>query len=442
MIRFKKTRSDALEIRGSYEPRFEPVAQMLRKQVAHYGGGAAASVYQEGECVVDIWAGDARQDGTPWEEDTLSLCFSTSKGVAATAIHILATDGVLDFDTPVAEYWPEFGQNGKQAITVRQVLSHQAGLHRTTPLVDNLTDILDWERIIPRLAAAEPEYHPGTANGYHAMTFGWLVGEIVHRVSGIDFADFIQQRIVEPLELDGMRIGNAAQDLERIADLVGVKPLARSGAAPLPDDYSAPRWMPRGRLHRLVDRGITPRHCSELVSHPDFWDACIPSLNGVFTARSLAKMYAALSMGGELDGTRLVSPEVLERATEVQMKRADRVVGYPLHWRLGYHRADAFVKNVPEAFGHYGTGGGGAWANPELRLSAALTHNGFPLSLTGQARTAVMTGAVYESLGLYRGFVSTLLNGQVVELVPPMKKPRRRIPSVASRRPLAVTKAA
>ena len=125
MIRFSKTPSDALEVRGTYEPRFEPVARMLRKQVAHYGGGAAASVYLEGQCVVDIWAGDARQDGTPWTEDTMSLSFSTSKGVAATAIHILATDGLLDYDAPVARYWPEFAQNGKERITVRQVLAHQ-----------------------------------------------------------------------------------------------------------------------------------------------------------------------------------------------------------------------------------------------------------------------------------------------------------------------------
>ncbi|MBT8469419.1 MAG: beta-lactamase family protein, partial [Deltaproteobacteria bacterium] len=211
-----------VEICGDYDARFEPVVRVLRKQVARYGGGASASVFLEGESVVDIWAGQARNDGTPWERNTMALCFSASKGVAATAIHILATDGLLEYDAPVARYWPEFGQKGKEVITVRQVLAHQAGLHKTAPLVDDLTDILDWDKVISRLETTEPDFHPGTANGYHAMTFGWLVGELVHRISGMSFTDFVQKRIVEPLDLDGMLIGNADAELDRVADLVGV----------------------------------------------------------------------------------------------------------------------------------------------------------------------------------------------------------------------------
>jgi CubicO group peptidase (beta-lactamase class C family) len=411
-----------IEIHGDYDPRFEPLVRALRKQIARYGGGAATSVFLEGECVVDIWAGQARHDGTPWAEDTMSLCFSTSKGVAATAIHILATDGLLDYEAPVARYWPEFGQKGKEVITVRQVLAHQAGLHKTAPLVDDLTDILDWDKIVARLEITEPDFHPGTANGYHAMTFGWLVGELVHRVSGMSFTDFVQKRIVEPLALDGMHIGNADAELDRVADLVGVPAIRRHGADPLPDRYRAPAWLPKGPLRSLVDRGMTPGKMAELVTHPSFWKATIPAMNGVFTARSLAKMYSALSLGGELDGVRLVSADIVEKAAQVQMKRPDRVVLYPLHWRLGYHRADALLMDVPRAFGHYGTGGAGAWANPDLKLSAALVHNGFPLSLTGQARTALMTPAVYESLGLYDGLFHTLRHGPIIELLPPRAK--------------------
>lgn len=407
-----------IEIHGEYDPRFEPVVQVLRKQTARYGGGGAASVFLEGECVVDVWTGEARHDGTPWARDTMSLCFSTSKGVAATAIHILATDGLLDYDAPVARYWPEFGQKGKEAITVRQVLAHQAGLHKTAPLIDDLTDILDWDKIVARLEVTEPDFHPGTANGYHAITFGWLVGEIVHRISGMTFTDFVQKRIVEPLGLDGMHIGGADNELDRVADLVGVPALRRHGADPLPDGYRAPAWLPNGPLRSLVNRGITPSKMVELVTHPLFWKASIPSMNGVFTARSLAKMYSALSLGGTLDGIRLVAPNIVEKAAQVQMKRPDRVVLYPLHWRLGFHRADALLMDVPRAFGHYGTGGAGAWANPDLKLSAALVHNGFPFSLTGQARTAVMTPAVYESLGLYKGIFDTLKNGPIIELLP------------------------
>ncbi len=419
-----------IEIHGDYDARFEPVVRVLRKQVARYGGGASASVFLEGKPVVDVWAGQARHDGSPWKRDTMSLCFSASKGVAATAIHILATDGLLDYDAPVARYWPEFGQKGKEVITVRQVLAHQAGLHKTTPLVDDLTDILDWDKVISRLELTEPDFHPGTANGYHAMTFGWLVGELVHRVSGISFTDFVQKRIVEPLALDGMLIGNADAELDRVADLVGVPAIRRHGAAPLPDGYSAPDWMPNGPLRSLVDRGLTPKKMAELVTHPSFWKASIPAMNGVFTARSLAKMYSALSLGGELDGTRLVSEDIVEQASQVQMKGPDKVVLYPLHWRLGYHRADALLMDVPGAFGHYGTGGAGAWANPDLKLSAALVHNGFPFSLTGQARTAMMTPAVYESLGLYKGILHTLRHGPIIELLP--VRAAKRAPRLSS----------
>ena len=407
-----------IQIHGDYDPRFEPVANVLRKQVASYGGGGAAAVYLGGKCVVDIWAGQARHDGAAWKRDTMSICFSGTKGVAATAVHILASEGLIDYDAPVARYWPEFGRNGKEAITVRQLLSHQAGLHKVVPLVDQLTDILDWDLMVARLAETEPDFHPGTANGYHAVTFGWLVGELVHRVSGMAFPEFVQKRIVEPLALDGLYIGEADGEMDRLADLVGLPAMRRHDAAPLPDQYRAPAWVPPGPLHSLVRRGLTPAKLKELFIHPGFWKACLPSLNGVCTARSLAKMYSALSLGGELDGVRLIRDDIVGQSAKVQMKRADRVVLYPLHWRLGYHRADALLMGVPSAFGHFGMGGAGGWANPELKLSAALTHNGFPLSLTGQLRTVMLTAAVYESLGLYRGVRHTLRHGPVIELLP------------------------
>jgi CubicO group peptidase (beta-lactamase class C family) len=405
-------------IHGDYEPRFEPVADVLRKQVVSYGGGGAATVYLDGKCVVDIWAGAARKGGTPWERDTMSICFSGTKGVAATAVHMLASEGLLDYDAPVARYWPEFGCNGKESITVRQMLAHQAGLHKTVPLVDQLTDILDWDLIVGRLAETEPDFHPGTANGYHAVTFGWLVGELVHRVSGMSFTDFVEQRITKPLELDGLRVGDADQEMDRLADLVGLPPLRRHDAAPLPESYSAPRWLPRGPIRSLVRRGLTLADMKELFTHPAFWKACLPAMNGVCTSRSLAKMYAALSLGGELDGVRLLDQETIRQASEVQMKRPDRVVLYPLHWRLGYHRADAMLMDVPSAFGHFGMGGAGGWANPELKLAAAHVHNGFPLSPTGQMRTVMITAAVYESLGLYQGIRHTLRHGPLLELLP------------------------
>jgi CubicO group peptidase (beta-lactamase class C family) len=407
-----------VDLKGVYEPRFEPVARLMRKQISHYGGGGAAAVFLEGKPVVDIWAGPARKDGTPWQQDTMSICYSGTKGIASTAIHMLATDGLIDYEAPVARYWPEFGCNGKEQITVRQLLSHQAGLHRIVHLVDKLTDILNWDLIVSRLAQASPDFRPGTANAYQAVTFGWLVGELIRRTSGLTVPEFLEERIAGPLGLDGLYIGNAHTQMHRIPDFVGMPELQRQGPRPLSTDYQVPSWVRLPQMRELCRRGLTPRYGKELFSHPAFWKACLPAMNGVATARSLAKMYAALSLGGEIDGVRLVSTEIVRQAAEVQTKRADKVVIYPLHWKLGYHRADAFVMNVPAAFGHFGLGGAGGWANPELKLAFAFVHSGFPASITGQIRTVLMTAAVYESLGIYKGACHTLRHGPVVDLVP------------------------
>lgn len=390
----------------------------MRTQLAHYGGGAAAAVFLEGKLVADMWAGPARKDGTPWKHDTMSICYSGTKGITATLLHILATEGLVEYDAPVADYWPEFGCNGKERITVRQLLSHQAGLHRAAHLVDKITDILDWELIVSRLEKTRPDFEPGTANAYQAVTFGWLVGELIRRVSGLSVPELIATRIVEPLQLDGLHVGEADSQMDRIPDFVGLPELQRHDASPLAMDYRVPFWVRSSRLRDLWKRGLTPANAKRLYSHPSFWKACLPALNGVATARSLAKMYAVLSMGGELDGVRLVSDSIIQQAREVQTRRADRVVLYPLHWKLGYHRTDAFILDVPQAFGHFGLGGAGGWANPELKLAFAFLHSGFPFTVRGQTRTVMMTAAVYESLGIYKGVCHTLRHGPVVDLVP------------------------
>ena len=407
-----------IEIKGVYEPRFEPMVALMRKQMRRYGGGAAAAVFIDGKAVVDIWAGPGRADGTPWQQDTMSICYSGTKGIAATAIHMLATDGLIDYDAPVAEYWPEFGCNGKELITVRQILSHQAGLHKVVHLVDKITDILDWDLIVSRLEKTKPDFHPGTANAYQAVTFGWLVGELTCRISGMSVSEFIEQRMVRPLELDGLFIGNADTQMHRLPDFTGLPELQRSGAKPLEIDCRVPFWVRGERMRDLWRRGLAPKNAKRLFTHPAFWKACLPSMNGVATARSLAKMYAVLAMGGELDGVRLVSEDVIRQASEVQTRRADRITIYPLHWKLGYHRTDASILAVPEAFGHFGLGGAGGWANPELKLSFAFLHGASPVTIGGQTRTAMMTGAVYESLGIYKGVCHTLRHGPVVDLIP------------------------
>ena len=193
--------------------------------MARTDGGAAVAVYHRGRLVVDMWGGVRTLDGDPWERDTLAMCWSTTKGVVATCAHVLADRGELDYDERVATYWPEFAQNGKGDITVRQVLSHSAGLHRLGTIIDHGSRILDWEHMTDALARAKPAYQPGTSVGYHALTFGWLVGELVRRISGIPIEKFVQKEIAEPLGLDGLYIGCPPEQRHRVA------PLAPMGTA-------------------------------------------------------------------------------------------------------------------------------------------------------------------------------------------------------------------
>ena len=163
------------------------------------GGGAALCVYHRGECVVDTWGGVRNREGDPWERDTLALSYSTTKGVASTLLHILVDRGLVDYDAPVAEYWPEFAAAGKDSITVRQVMCHEAGLYDVRGMIDHARRMLDWAYMTEVLAAARPAHEPGATHGYHGLTYGWLVGEIVERVSGMSFSEFLARELAEPL---------------------------------------------------------------------------------------------------------------------------------------------------------------------------------------------------------------------------------------------------
>jgi CubicO group peptidase (beta-lactamase class C family) len=383
-----------LEIHGHLEPEFDGVREQLIKQIKYFGGGAAASVYYEGEKVVDIWGGISSNDGKDWEEDTRSLVWSTTKAVPATLLHMLVSDGLIEYDKPVSDYWPEFAQEGKERITVRQLLSHQAGLYQVRGLIERPSDILDWDNMVDALAGIPPLHKPGKANGYHAFNIGWLLGALIEKVSGKSFKEFLHTRLQEPLDLKGLVIGAEDEELENLADIMGMPSLFEESK--IKDRYYVPSYVPRGMLRRLVSRGITPRRMWRYLGDPDFYKATIPAVNGTFDARSLAKMYAMLANMGEFEGKRYIDEDVVEKAREVQTTRFDKVTIYPLHWRLGYHRADAITEKHPEAFGHYGFGGAGGWANPEEKLAFGLVHNGNPMSVLGQVRCVAMTGSVYE----------------------------------------------
>lgn len=385
------------QLQGTVHPDFWPVARRLAKQLRRGPGGAAVCVYHRGEKVVDIWGGARNAAGDPWREDTLAVSFSTTKGVTATALHVLADRGLVDYDDPVATHWPEFAQAGKDRITIRHLLSHRAGLYDIRHLIDDAGRMRDWGHMTDALARATPRLEPGTRSAYHGITFGWLVGEIVRRVAGKPFAAVVREELAEPLNLDGLHVGAPPEAAARAAELLvpdaGRRRMADLGARLERTQRLVGRVVPYD-LRRIADALLAPGVTDFRWDEAETLAASIPAANGLFTARSLAKLYATLAAGGALNGTRLLSSRTLERATEVQTRGIDLVVPFPMHWRLGYHRAATTAGTPPRAFGHYGFGGSGAWGDPDQQLAMAMVLNSGIGTPFGDLRTAQIGGTV------------------------------------------------
>lgn len=389
-------------IEGTIHPDFWPVAKALEQQLhrAPMAGGAAVTVYHRGQRVVDIRGGNRDDAGTAWTSKTMSVSFSTTKGVMSTILHRLVDQGLFDYDDQVVKLWPEFGQHGKDAITIRHLLCHQAGLYDIRHMVDAAERMLDWEYMTTAIAAAVPKHRPGAMSAYHGLTYGWLIGEVVQRATNRTVSELAQSEIADPLGLDGLYIGVPDEQIKRVAKLVlPTERLARiqrleGPMRTLQKALSFVRFpIDAGRMAAaLAPPGIE----SFDWSAPATLRAVIPAANGVFTARSLAKMYAVLAAGGELDGVRLLSPETLRRATEIQSRKIDRVVPFPMHWRLGYHRAATTRGNPARGFGHYGFGGSGAWADPDHQLAVAMILNSGLGTPFGDIRTAQIGGAALQ----------------------------------------------
>ncbi len=399
---------------GHVSPGFERVATVLRSILARRPGGAAVCIYHRGECVVDLWGGSRDARGTPWHADTMAPSFSTTKGVAATLLHVLVDQKRLDYDDRVATHWPEFAQAGKEAITVRQVLAHQSGLYHIRQMIDRAERMLDWEYMIHAIERAAPIHPPGTRTGYHGLTFGYLVGELAQRVTGRRFSQLVQDEIARPLGLDGMYVGAPEEALDRAAELLWWQPRLLAPTLPFAGDVA--RHLRRGGLSVLehvlrvvgvqldvesIRDALAPRGIDAFeFGARETLRVAIPAANGLFTARSLARMYAALAGGGEIDGVRLLSRETLARATEPQSPPPARVViPFDMRWRLGYHGVFT-TRGVPRrAFGHFGFGGSGAWADPGRRLAVALIVNSGMGTPFGDLRIARIGAAALASVG-------------------------------------------
>lgn len=370
---------------GYVHPDFRKAAEVFLGQLPARGpGGAALCIYHRGERVVDIWGGTRDKAGTPWTADTLSLSFSTTKGVVATLLHILASRHEIDYDTPVAHYWPAFAANGKGRITVRQLLCHEAGLYSIRRLITDAGEMRDWPHMLELIERASPVHEPGSGNGYHALTFGWLVGGLVEKVAGKPLAQVLDEEIARPLRLGGCFIGVPDSELQRCADLIVPERKPRpAGAAPRRRRKPPLAQQVVARALRLS--GFDPDSVDEAMVPPGMgrfdWNtvatrqACIPGAGGMFDARSLARLYSLLANDGELDGVRLLEPGAVRRFAEVQNRERGAVIPMPMHWRLGYHRVFTLGPRTPRAFGHFGYGGSGAWCDPSRQLAVGYVVN-------------------------------------------------------------------
>lgn len=406
-------------IDGWLHPDFDGVAAALRAQLRSHPGGAAVCVYHRGRCVVDLWGGVRNRHGAPWTHETMAPSFSTTKGVAATLLHIAVSRGLLDYDDRVAQHWPEFAQGGKENVTVRHVLAHQSGLYHIRQMIDRADRMLDWDYMIHAIERAEPIHEPGTRTGYHGLTFGFIIGEILQRVTGRPFSRLVQDDLVRPLGLDGMYVGAPDEALPRAAELLWPESNVMLPVSVLAQDGWAGTLLTGGAgalqavlrvvglqldLGSILD-ALAPNGISSFdFGGEDTLRAAIPAANGLFTARSLARMYAALAGGGELDGVRLLSAETLARATEQQAPVAGRVViPFDMRWRLGYHGV-ATTRGIPkQAFGHFGFGGSGAWADPRRDLAVGLIVNSGLGTPFGDMRILRISGAALACASLRSG---------------------------------------
>lgn len=387
------------EIGGSTAPGFEGVREAF---AANLGGeqevGAAVCVYLHGRKVVDLWGGIADPEtGRRWERDTLQVVFSTTKGVTAACAHLLAQRGELDLDAPVAEYWPEFAANGKERIPVRWLLTHQAGL----PAIDRPitpAEAIAWDPMVTALAAQRPFWEPGTEHGYHAHTYGWLVGEVVRRVTGRSIGTFLAEEIAAPLDLD-LWIGLPKAEQHRVSRIVAdpIDPDVLAGidldALPEPAREVMRAYADPTSLTMRSMTVVTP-----LLNHddPSEQSAEMPSTNGICTARALACFYAALI--GEVDGHRILTPETLAAATAEQVSGTDRVLRVPVRIGTGFGlpTPDAFWYS-PTAFGFPGYGGSLGFADPASGLAFGYVMNHIQEGVPDR-RAATLLDAVHSAI--------------------------------------------
>lgn len=382
------------DVHGHCDPGFEAVRTAFEENFRERGElGAAVTVAVDGATVVDLWGGWADAARTrAWERDTLVNVWSTTKGPVALCAHLLADRGLLDFDAPVAGYWPEFAAAGKEKVLVRHLLSHRAGLSGLRE-PHTLAELCDWELTVERLAATEPWWEPGTRSGYHALTYGFLVGEVVRRVSGLLPGAFLEREVTGPLGID-FTVGLPEKEAGRAAELV--HPPAASSS----EQAAVFSQLTPTALAALAN----PLVGAAEANLPEWRAAEIPAANGHGTARAVAALYGIFAGGGSYDGHRVLSPEAVERVREGQGSCRDLVLGAGFEseteiglglWLSGPN--GSYGPN-PRAFGHDGFGGSCGLADPEAGVSLGYVMNRMGPHIADDPRKMALIDALYRVL--------------------------------------------
>ncbi|MFI6154831.1 serine hydrolase domain-containing protein [Kitasatospora sp. NPDC051170] len=344
------------DVMGFSEPRFEPVRAALAALLAAEDVGASVAVHVDGEPVVDIWGGYADADrSVAWERDTLAAVNSTTKNMTALCALILADRGELDLSAPVAAYWPGFAASGKGGVLVRHVLSHTAGLPDLSGPT-TVEELYDWEGVTAGLAAQAPAWEPGTAAGYHALSFGFLVGEVVRRVTGRTLGEFFAEEVAGPLGAD-FHLGLSAEHDHRVSPLIAPPSLTDEYAAAAPPGPDGTRREGAGPAIRVRDVNSTAWRRAQL-----------PAVNGFGNARSVALAQSVLANRGSAGGVRLLSPKGCEPAWQELFRGRDRVLGTPMCWTAGFGRFGS-------TFGWGGWGGSLVASDPDARMTVAYVMN-------------------------------------------------------------------
>jgi CubicO group peptidase (beta-lactamase class C family) len=355
-------------VQGAADPHFGNVVRLFSQLFPgrRFGGGAL-SVYIDGRPVVDVWTGWSDRAGeVHWTADTAAMVFSATKGVASTVIHRLVDRGLLCYDAPVAEYWPEFGANGKSDITVHDVLRHRSGLSHLKGVTK--TELMDHHLMEERLAAAPVDYLRG-APAYHALTYGWLLSGLARSVTGMGMRELIRDEVARPLNTDGLHLGRPPADAPtKVAQI-----LAPQSTRPNPlFDFVAPKvaGLPfSGGFGAMYFPGIR----SFVQGDIPFLDGEVPAANGVVTARGLAKMYAAIANGGSIDGSEFLSSELARAMIGKPRPWLDLNIVVPMPFHLGYHESP--IPGLLKGFGHFGLGGTLGWADPDAGSAFGFVHN-------------------------------------------------------------------